>query len=454
MTTSASALKEVSAPATVIAFTQDEIAYINKTSSIKMCVDPDWAPFEHITQDGKHEGIAADLVQLLAQRVGLRIELYPVKNWDESLAASKAGHCQIMSFLNQTPMREEWLRFTHPIFYDPNILVTREEHPFVSDMHGLSNESLALPRGTMVEEKIRKEFPNLRIILTDNEDESVAMVSDRKADLTVRSLIVAAYAIKKEGLFNLKIAGQLPQFTNELRIGVLKNETLLYSILDKGVRTITAQEREEISNRHVVVNVQQRIDYALVWKVVAASLTLLFMAFYWNRKLSRLNHELARLSVTDQLTGLYNRLKIDQTLNIEILRAQRTGQALSIIMLDVDHFKQINDVYGHQTGDQVLITMAKLLCLRTREIDIIGRWGGEEFIIICSCTTLEGAMTLAENIRTTIDTHLFEHVNHASVSLGVSTYVLGDTVIDLIARADTALYAAKHAGRNQVYTQA
>lgn len=439
-----------SAQTAAIAFTPDEAAYIRQSTGIKMCVDPDWVPFERITPDGRHEGIAADLVQLVAQRVGLRIDLYPVKNWDESLAASKAGRCQIMSFLNQTPKREEWLRFTEPIFYDPNILVTREEHPYVGDLRGLSNESVALPRGTMVEERIRREFPNLNVILTGSEDESVALVSARKADLTIRSLIVAAYAIKKEGLFNLKIAGQVPQFTNQLRIGVLKDETLLHAILDKGVRTITPQEREAISNRHVAVNVQQGIDYRLLWQVVAAAAVLLLMAFYWNRKLSRLNRELARLSVTDQLTGLYNRLKIDQTLDAEIQRAQRTGQPLSVIMLDVDHFKQVNDVFGHQVGDQVLVALADLLRLRTRETDMTGRWGGEECIVICPNTTLEGALSLAESVRATIDTHPFAHVQHVSATMGVSCYVAGDTGKDLVARADAALYAAKKAGRNRV----
>lgn len=433
-----------------LSFTPEEAAYIRQSAGIKMCVDPDWMPFERITPEGQHEGIAADLVQLVAQRVGLQMVLYPTKSWDASLAASKAGRCQIMSFLNQTPQRDAWLRFTKPIFFDPNILVAREEHPFVGDLRGLNNETVALPRGTMVEERIRTEFPNLRVILTGSEEEAVARVSDRQADFTVRSLMVTAYAIKKEGLFNLKIAGQVPEFTNQLRIGVLKNEPLLLSILEKGVQTLTEPERYAITNRHVVVNVQQGIDYRLLWKVVAAAAALLLMAFVWNRKLSRLNQELARLSVTDPLTGLFNRLMIDQTLNIEIQRAHRTGQPLSVIMLDLDHFKQVNDVFGHQVGDQVLVTLAKLLRLRTRKIDVVGRWGGEEFLVICPHTSLDGALALAESVRTTIDAHLFERVSHVTASLGVSSYLAGDTGKDLVARADAALYAAKELGRNQV----
>lgn len=130
------------AQAPTISFTAEEQAYIARAESIKMCVDPDWMPFERINEQGQHEGISADLVQLVAQRVGLRIELLQLKTWDEMLAASKAGHCQIMSFLNRTPARDQWLIFTDPIFYDPNILITREEHAYVGDLRGIQNRSL------------------------------------------------------------------------------------------------------------------------------------------------------------------------------------------------------------------------------------------------------------------------------------------------------------------------
>lgn len=448
-----SVANDVPISATAINFTPEERAYIQKAKPITMCVDPDWVPFEHITPEGKHEGIGADLVQLVVQRVGLQTQLVQTKTWEESLAASKAGRCQITSFLNESANRAAWLQFTSPIFSDPNILVAREEHAYVGDLRGLVNEVLALPRGTMVEERIRQEFPNLRVVLTNTEEEAIELVSTRQADLTVRSLIVAAYAIKKEGLFNLKIAGQVPQFVNQLRIGVLKDETLLLSILDKGARTITPQEREMISNRHVSVKVQQGIDYRLFWKLLGGAVVLLLIFFYWNRKLSHLNRKLIHLAETDQLTGLYNRLKIDQTLNTEIHRAQRAAQSMSVIMLDIDFFKRINDLYGHQAGDQLLVGLAELLRQRTREIDLVGRWGGEEFIVICPYTNLEGALSLAENLRVTVEQQQFVQDQHITISVGVSTYQEGDTGKDLVARADAALYAAKNAGRNRVRAQ-
>jgi len=288
-----SSIAEANAPstataATSIEFTPAEQAYIAKASAIKMCVDPDWAPFERINAQGQHEGIAADLVQLVAQRVGLRIELLPVKDWDESLAASQGKRCQVMSFLNQSPARDAWLIFTAPIFSDPNVIITREEHDFIGDLKGLKGKSVALPRGTMVEERVRRDFPNLSVVLTASEPESMKLVSERKADMTIRSLIVAAHAIKTEGLFNLKISGQIPEYTNHLRMGVLKDEPVLRSILDKGIQTITPQERQAIANQHIAIRVQQGIDWARVYALLALLALVVLVALYIyrnNRKL-------------------------------------------------------------------------------------------------------------------------------------------------------------------------
>lgn len=288
-----SSIATVGASEPPIEFTPVEKAYIAQVGTIKMCIDPDWVPFERINPQGKHEGIAADLVQLVAQRVGLRIELLSVKDWDESLAASKGKRCQIMSFLNQTPARDAWLIFTDPIFFDPNVIITREEHGFIADLKGLQGKSVALPQGTMVEERVRRDFPNLTVVLTGSEPESMKLVSERQADLTIRSLIVAANAIKKEGLFNLKISGQIPEYTNQLRIGVLKEELVLRAILNKGVKTITPQEREAISNQHVAVNIQQGIDWTRVYVLLALLALAILTALYILRKNRQLQAALA-----------------------------------------------------------------------------------------------------------------------------------------------------------------
>lgn len=436
-----------------VALSAEEMAYVREAGPVTMCVDPDWAPLERINERGEYEGIAADLLQLVAERVGLRLRVVPAPTWLESLQASRDGRCRIMSFLNRTPEREQWLIFTAPVFSDPNVIVTREEHDFIVDLRGLRGASVALPKGTMVEEHVRRDFPNLKVIPTGSEAESVAMVSQRRADMAIRTLIGAAYTIRKEGLFNLKIAGQLPDYTNQYRIGVAQNDVLLRDILDKGVATLTPQEREAVWSRHVSVTVEQGVDYRLLWKVLLGAALLLGVSFYWNRKLRRLNRELERLSVTDRLTGLYNRLFLDETLVREIRRAERYGNSFSVILLDVDHFKQVNDTHGHPVGDQVLVTLADLLRKTTRETDVVGRWGGEEFLIVCPQTEHDGAITLAESLRAEVERAAFPVIGKLTISLGVGDYLPDDHPNDLVARVDAALYRAKANGRNRVEGQ-
>lgn len=156
------------------------------------------------------------------------------------------------------------------------------------------------------------------------------------------------------------------------------------------------------------------------------------------------------LSITDHLTGLYNRLKLDDVLNYEIAQSTRYATQFSIILVDIDHFKSINDNHGHLVGDQVIKEISVLLKSNARETDTIGRWGGEEFLIILPHTGIKDARQYAEKIRESVDTHVFPVVKHITSSFGVSEFKNGDTVDALVSRADEALYRAKSMGRNRV----
>lgn len=293
----------VNATDTKISLTAAEQNYLKEKQEITMCVDPDWEPFEVIDKNGEHVGIAADLIQLAAKRAGIKIRLIPTTTWDDTLTLSKSKKCDILSFVNQTPEREKWLIFTQPLLIDPNILITREEHPFIADLNGLDRESVVLPSGTAVLERMSKDFKNLKFISVVSEADAMEMVSERKADMTVRSLIVAAYVIKKEGWFNLKISGQPQGYENKLRIGVLQEEKILRDILDKGISTITPIEREAIINKHTGLVVKEGVDTKTVTLIVLGLLGVVGLIALWNyllQKKVRLE-VIKNLQIKDQL---------------------------------------------------------------------------------------------------------------------------------------------------------
>ena len=157
------------------------------------------------------------------------------------------------------------------------------------------------------------------------------------------------------------------------------------------------------------------------------------------------------LSITDQLTGLYNRRKFDEILEYEFNQWRRHNKTFSIIMLDIDDFKHVNDLYGHPIGDKVLVQTANLLKSMIRKSDTLCRWGGEEFIIICPFSDIKKTMNLAEKIRESFKEIDFELVGNKTISLGIT--VVNDTdenVQEIISKVDKALYIAKNSGKDCV----
>ena len=172
-------------------------------------------------------------------------------------------------------------------------------------------------------------------------------------------------------------------------------------------------------------------------------------------ELAAANARLAQLAVTDGLTGLYNPRYFHERLATEVERSQRSGLALSLLMLDVDHFKQFNDTFGHPAGDEVLRQLARVLADVRRDGDVIARYGGEEFAVILIDTTKSTATEVAEQIRERVFANDFseaaQRAGRIGVSIGVATLLDdGGDAEALVRAADTALYAAKRAGRNRV----
>lgn len=168
--------------------------------------------------------------------------------------------------------------------------------------------------------------------------------------------------------------------------------------------------------------------------------------------LARANEHLQALATTDSLTGVMNRYRIEHLVQVYLANAERYGHSFSLVMFDIDHFKQVNDTYGHDEGDRVLKALVSSLEGCLREGDQLGRWGGEEFLVLVPSTKLDGATEFAERLRARVAATDFGLQNPVTVSLGVTEWVPGDRLKDLLVRADGAMYRAKKAGRNQVVT--
>ncbi len=163
-----------------------------------------------------------------------------------------------------------------------------------------------------------------------------------------------------------------------------------------------------------------------------------------------IEEKLVELAERDPLTNIYNRRKFYNFLEDEIERSKRYKRPLSLIMFDIDYFKKVNDTYGHNVGDRVLIMIADIVAANIRRIDVFGRLGGEEFGILVSDTAIEGSKALAEKVKGKIESHNFDVAGKVTISIGVTEYKDDDTSDSFLKRVDDALYMAKDKGRNRV----
>lgn len=192
------------------------------------------------------------------------------------------------------------------------------------------------------------------------------------------------------------------------------------------------------------------LSFTLFHFVLSAMLTLTIDVARLMDDLEQKNRTLEALATRDSLTGLGNRRTLDDNVANEIQRADRYTQPLTVILFDIDHFKKVNDTWGHATGDDVLRTLARVTNDIVRQPDNLFRWGGEEFLLLAPHTPLVGGVALAEKLRLAIASEDFGVAGQITASFGVAEWHLGESAAEMFGRADKALYRAKNAGRNKV----
>ncbi|WP_428353450.1 diguanylate cyclase [Methyloprofundus sp.] len=415
-----------------------------------MCVDPDWMPFEKIAQ-GKHIGMSADFMRLFASRLNINIVVTPSGSWFESLKQGEQRQCDIFSLLMATPERKKFLDFTQAYLEFPLVIAVSYQQDYINSIEEVLDKELGVQKGYAYAELLQLQYPDIKLIEVPSLNAGLDKVSRNQLYGMIGSLPDISYAFQERYIGELKIAGKLAQ-QSRLGIGTRNDEPLLVGIFDKAIASISEQQHHEITNDWIAIKYVSGTDNTLL--IIIASVLTLMMLFvlyrYW--RLRENNSRLRHLSLTDKLTSINNRMKLDQQLDEVMHMAKRYQHEFSVILIDIDHFKNINDEHGHLIGDYALKTLAQLMLRNIRAVDTLGRWGGEEFLIICPGQTEQGGRLLAEKLRNIIDQYAFEFFSHLSCSFGVAAYAKDPSVNALLKRADAALYKAKNQGRNQVCT--
>jgi len=251
------------------------------------------------------------------------------------------------------------------------------------------------------------------------------------------------------GIFSKKIKTLIPhngfsyendEFNLNISQGIVTKHSCTYALKveDMQLGSLKIMRRQQFDNEEIKL------------------LESLLCSLIYPLKNATLFNQALKMAYTDPLTKTNNRMAFSDSLQREIKLSHRNARHLSIIFFDIDHFKHINDSYGHDCGDIVLASAANSIKEAVRGSDIVYRYGGEEFVIILSDTTLDGATVMAERIRSKIENHTIAYgmdIIKLTASLGVSTLRGNDTAESLIKRADNAMYTAKDKGRNQIQVE-
>ena len=440
--------------------------YLNKKNrTLNFCLEPNFINL--LNSDTR---LYKSFIKKIEKDLDVKLNYIKSENKKNSLELIKNKKCDLLPIAIKSYDKKQYLDFTDSYIKSPYVLATREKNLYLGDLQDVIEEEIAIVQGQEINEYLKKRYPDKNFIEVQNVEEGLKLLDNGYIFGFLDSLMTTAYAITKNNYFDTNISSTF-DYNLEISIATRNDEPLLNSIMNQFISSISEEYKKEIFNTWFNIDMIERIDYNLFFKVVFVLVALLLIGFLWSLSIHRekvqtkkslieveklrnelveINDDLIAQTMTDELTQLYNRRKIVETINYELKKFNRMKNNFSIILIDIDFFKKINDNYGHIVGDNVLKEFANILKTNVRDYDIVGRWGGEEFIIIAPDTSIQNAEKLANKLRKTIESSDFKNINKITASFGVSHSKEGDDKVSLLDRADRALYTSKNSGRNKV----
>ncbi len=442
---------------------EKEKSYLKSKKHIKLCVDPDWFPFDKLELDGHQAGISEGFVKKIEKFLKTRFEIVPSTSFIQSLQLIKEKKCDVLSSVKNTQSRREFMNFTDPYLSSSLVVVTNSNIPFVSSMRTLKYKRIGISRGHAFIEIAKKEFPDVQLVEVDNIGVALDMVKNGELFGAIDILINISYQLQSKQLSELKVSGQVYDYW-DMAFGVRKDDKMLLDIMQKALRQINSKEKSEILHKWTRISEKRDNDHRLLKNIFSFLLALFviivmygFNASSKNKLLKKAqeeigvkNREINILATTDMLTNLYNRFFIDKTLRKKIENARSNGDKFGVILADLDNFKSINDKYGYQVGDEFLKLTANALKNMTRSVDYVGRYNGEEFLIICPNVDEVKLVELAVKMKENLKSQEFLNEEVLTCSFGVSMFKPKDSFSSLMKRVDNALIEAKKQGKDRV----
>jgi len=435
--------------------TLEEKEFIKKKPLITVGEQEEFKPIDFLNNIGLHDGIIHDYMKIISEKTGLRF----ISEIDEK-----------DNLFNKLKNKKIDIIAISPNLYSKNILNSKsyfDFHQVAFKLKSADTNSInsigVLNHITDINKinLIAKTYPNAKIIEFHSSADAVNSLLNKNINLLYISQEILLTYIQDNHITSIEYAlNTIPKNITSISFALDKDSVILQSILSKAIKNISYSQHESIRNKWIPIVIDSSFDWTILWKVLAFILVVILMIIYKQISMNKLNQELQEaniklkeLSELDYLTKLYNR-RYFETIVKDILSIDtKEENTTSLVMFDIDDFKKINDKYGHNVGDKVLIELAINLKKYSRKDDIIARVGGEEFLILLPNTSLSGAKVHCENIRQMIEQLKIKDGNNSisfTVSMGLTFFKEDDTLDSVLLRTDDSLYQVKRSGKNSL----
>ena len=425
-------------------------------------------PFLGSDTQGNPSGFSIDVFEAVAKRSGIQFQYVPLAGIDQARLLLSTGEVDILPLIFRSDNAAGNIHFSTPYAVHKNIAITRKLE-YNAENFDASIRQIGLVENAWKLAKIDKYSAYNQILYTTLEEAFHALMR-AEIDLLIHSEQGINYLVNNLGVNNqIKIVDKDIN-TVPLMMGFSGPLDETHHQIDVALQGyLNSDEYRELHQSWFNIQLPFWNTMKVFWAMSGLLvIVVIVMLFTRQRELIKLNNTLQSqiddatsqlsksnaylrdLTVTDTLTGISNRRAFENTLHELISRASRYNDSFSMVIFDVDNFKSLNDGYGHDIGDQVLIDLVGRIKEIVRDVDVLSRWGGEEFTILMPKTTQAGAIKMAERCRQAVSDEMFDEVGQVTISLGATCFQQNDNERQFFKRADDALYQAKSLGKDRV----
>ncbi len=435
-----------------------------------VAVPQKYPPYYRLDKAGQPQGFAIDVFNAVAKRAGIQFRYQVYQTWSDVLQSIKQGNSDIIPILGVSQQRQQYLDFSSPVMTFPVSLFVRNSFQEINTSKDLGNSKVAVVKDNIAIPLLQQR-KDIELVRYSSLDIAFAALISGRVDAFAHPLPVTLSLAREIDLDDKIRVLEPPVMEVKPALATAKGQEKLAQQLEVALNAfLSSAEYKRIYQKWLVEPEKSFWDVKKVFWSMAALMLVIILTFFIFRQrellavnaslqqqideatsqLSQSNEYLKDLTVTDTLTGINNRRAFEHSLNELMTRATRYQQSFSMLIFDIDEFKKLNDHYGHDMGDRVLRDLVERIQHIVRDVDILCRWGGEEFTILMPLTLKKGALKMAERCRRVIADELFDEVGSVTISLGVTCFQEDDNERMLFKRADDALYEAKAKGKNCV----